>query len=195
MKVLYRKVLSSFLATVLLLSLGGIVQAEGLTDQSYTEEVGYNLKMSSNITVTPSEELTATSSSTPGCDSNWRPGASGYSIAIMQVNPMTNTLQWGFAFTPQGKAYFGAIVAVTGAGGSVTNTNAGYFRTLFGPSIYATHTEANDYLFHGSISKYNYNGGQEASLKSGDVVTITLSAVGTAAIKPSGFFSISCQVN
>jgi hypothetical protein len=53
--------------------------------------------------------------------------------------------------------------------------------------------EAN--LFHGSISKYNYMGGQAASLNSGDVVTINLGAVGTAAHKPMGSFSISCKVD
>ncbi|MCM3259892.1 hypothetical protein M3664_18985 [Paenibacillus lautus] len=125
----------------------------------------------------------------------WRPGSSGYSRAMTQYSAVSNTMQWGFEFTPMGRSFFGPIVTVSGTGGSVTNTDLGYFRTLFGSSVYAPHVQSVDYLFHGSISKYNYMGGQAASLNSGDVVTINLGAVGTAAHKPMGSFSISCKVD
>ena len=66
----------------------------------------------------------------------WRPGSSGYSRAMTQYSAVSNTMQWGFEFTPMGRSFFGPIVTVSGTGGSVTNTDLGYFRTLFGSSVY-----------------------------------------------------------
>ncbi|WP_106768036.1 hypothetical protein [Paenibacillus faecalis] len=199
MSSLYRKVISSFLAAVLLLNLWGIVtvQAEELTGQSYVEIIGEDLTLSPGITINSVKEFEAARSSAyaPSCNTGWRPGASGYSRTTTNYNPMTNSLQWGFELTPKGKAFFGPFVTVSGIGGSVSNPSLGYFRTLFGNSIYAPHNRANDYLFHGSITRYNYMGGQGARLNSGDIVEINLGAVGTAAHRPSGNFSITCQID
>ncbi|MDR0269529.1 hypothetical protein [Paenibacillus sp.] len=100
----------------------------------------------------------------------------------------------GFEFTPSGQSFFGPIVTVSGIGGSVTNTDLGYFRTLYGGQLYPPHTEANNYTFHGSISKYQYIGGQ-ANFNSGDIVTIDMSALGSLQNNPAGMFSFSCKID
>ncbi|GAB6992166.1 hypothetical protein [Paenibacillus pini] len=205
----FKKLISSISATFLLFSLMGVVavQAEDSTSQPYSELImqGHeniysdsNSERSTNIsepTVTITSEQQARDIYAPPCSaSTWRPGAAGYSRSIQQYDSLTNTLQWGFEFTPLGISFFGPVVSVSGSGGSVSNTNLGYYRSLFGGSIYDVHTQASNYLFHGSIKNYNYIGGQAAALNSGDVITIDLNAISALPSKPTGQFSFSCKI-
>jgi hypothetical protein len=101
------------------------------------------------------------------------------------------TLSWGLRLLPAGILAFGPTVKVSALRGTVTLAGSGFPVSVPGASIYAPHNQPSNYLFHGSLSRYNISGGGNAYLESGDTLSITFNLDSP---KAGALVTVSCIV-
>lgn len=120
--------------------------------------------------------------------STW--GNYGLTQFISQYS-FNKSLSWSLQLLPAGILAFGPTVKVSALMGSVIPAGSTIPVNIPRASIYAPHTQSSNYIFHGSLSRYNILGGGSAYLESGDTLSITFNLDGP---KAGALVTVSCIV-
>ncbi|SDK99669.1 hypothetical protein [Paenibacillus jilunlii] len=113
----------------------------------------------------------------------------GTAIVSTNTSP-TPILSWGINFTSLGATVYGSPITVSSIYGSVTKPDLSV-RIIPPGTIYAPHTFAWNYLFHGSISNYNY-GSSSSPLASGDIIHLRFDVDGPTSV--NSVIDIECRI-